>query len=396
MFQLFEWNEISMTISRRAAGDFKTDSEGSEKERSSSAMKEGKASILSEFPLSVVESLRDFMLQNDYVMMESLGNGSFSMIYHVFSRRHDRDFAAKVTNTASTRHRTARTASAREEEALRRLSHPNIVKLYDTFQHDNFQILILELCAPTTLRSLIQTSHPRPVPHLLAMIGQLCSAVAYMHSNGVVHRDIKPSNILLGEHGRLVVADFGMAETFTQGELATDFAGSPHYIAPEVFCRVPYDPAKADVWALGVTFYEMAMGIVRTQGDKNLMAQSIVKGGLFIALTTPPLIRRIVSRMTEMSPARRPNVAAVLAIADIQAAMKSEAADGTFARNMPGTPGPLALATKAKKFVFPSGSFIRRVQRISPQPTFNVLISDPPDPAAVDVAEADTAIREIE
>jgi serine/threonine protein kinase len=353
-------------------------------------------SILTEFPPSVIESLRGFLLLNDYVMMESLGNGSFSVIFRVLSRRHQRDFAAKITNTASTRHRSAGTATTREEEALRRLSHPNIVKLYDKFQHDTFQILVLELCAPATLRSLIQTSHPRPVPRLLAMIGQLCSAVAYMHSRGVTHRDIKPSNVLLGDRDRPVVADFGMAEAFVEGVLVTDFAGSPHYCAPEIFRRVPYDPVKADVWALGVTFYEMAMGLVHMKSDKDLMAQSIVKGGLLIALETPPLIRRIVSGMTDMSPARRPDAAAVLALSDIQAAMKSDGSEVPVWRTLQGISVPMAITMRSRKFATPSVPFVRRIQRSRQQVSFAVLKSDKPNSTGINVANAEGGIAEID
>jgi serine/threonine-protein kinase len=357
--------------------------------------KERRLCILTEFPPTVVEALRCCLLRNDYVMMEHLGKGSFSMIYHVFSPRHGRDFAAKITDTASTRHRTACTAAAREEDALRRLSHPNIIKLYDRLQHDTFQILILELCAPTTLRSLIQTSHPHPVPRLLAMIGQLCSAVAYMHSRGVVHRDLKPSNILLGERDRPIVADFGMAEMFIQGQLATNFVGSAQYCAPEIFRGVPYDPAKADVWALGVTFYEMAMGLIQTKGDRDLLGRSIISGGLLIALETPPLIRRIVGRMTEMSPARRPDAATVLAISDIQAAMSNEGGDAPVWRTLQGPSAPMGLTMRGRIFVSPSDSFFRRRQRMSQQVSFGGVMSDTPD-SVIAVTDPDVIMDEIE
>jgi serine/threonine protein kinase len=352
-----------------------------------------KSSILTEFPPTVVESLRGCLLRADYVMMERIGNGSFSMIYRVFSRRHERDFAAKITNTASTRHRSAGTSAGREEDALRRLSHPNIVKLYDKFQHENFQILILELCAPTTLRSLIQTSHPGPVPRLLAMMGQLCSAVAYMHSRGVAHRDLKPSNILLGDHDRPIIADFGMAEIFAEGQLATDFVGSPQYCAPEILRGIPYDPKKADVWALGVTFYEMAMGMIQAQGDRELIAESIVRGGLLISRETPPLIRRIVSGMTDMNPGRRPDIAAVLALADIQAAMMSDGADAPVWKALQAP--PMTFAMRTRKLVSPSDSFIRRHPR-SPQASFGVFMRKAPDSAVIGVATPDVILKEIE
>jgi serine/threonine protein kinase len=143
---------------------------------------------------------------------------------------------------------------------------------------------------------------------------QICDAVSYFHSRLIAHRDIKPANILLDDFGIPKIADFGMAVFCGPDAVATDFAGSAQYCAPEVFRKGPYSPFKADIWGLGVTFYEMAVGKIQWPDDLEAIVQSIIEGGLLIKQETPPTIARIARAMTQMIPRARPTIDDVRAV----------------------------------------------------------------------------------
>jgi serine/threonine protein kinase len=254
-----------------------------------------------EFRPAAVEQFRTALLANGYVMVEILGQGGFSVVYRVHSTRYNRDFAAKITDVS-------KRASNNEQRALEQLSHPNIVKLYGRFSSGHFCFLILELCCGGSIRSLIRQSKGRPVPHMYRLILQISDAMLYVHSHFIAHRDIKPANILLDDSGTPKIADFGMAEFCRQDTELTDFAGSAQYCAPEVLKRGPYDPFKADIWALGVTFYEMAVGKIQWPDDLEAIVQSIIEGGLLIKQDTPPAIGRMARAMTRMVARTRPMI----------------------------------------------------------------------------------------
>lgn len=271
------------------------------------AIPKKKESTMAEFPPSRIEEIRAILLRHDYEMKERLGYGGFSVIFKVHSVKYQNYFAAKITNAVSTRHRTSAITADIEEHALQQLNHPNIIKLYDSFHDDNLSFLIIELCTKRSLKQLIGTKG-LPDDLLYSYMKQLSDALLYCHSLGFVHRDIKPPNVLIDYYGRPKLADFGMCIHVNPNELLHDYVGSPQYLSPEIISKKPYDPFKSDIWALGVTFYEMAMGPIHWPKDKALIIASIADGGILIQPETPPKIAIIVRAMTEMDPSKRPHM----------------------------------------------------------------------------------------
>lgn len=269
-------------------------------------------SVMSEFPKETIEHLKEVLLCHGFQMQERIGAGGFSVIFKVWSVKYQSPFAAKITNTKSTRHRTSQITAKIEENALQHLNHPNIIKLYESFTEDNFAFLILELCSTQSLRDLIRNS--TPIPNLMDMMRQITEAVAFIHENGFVHRDIKPVNVLLDAYGRPKLADFGMCIPVPEGGTLSDFVGSPHYLSPEIINRITYNPYFADIWALGVTFYEMTMGMIVWPKDKELVATSIADGGILVSPETPPRIAKLVRAMTNMEPTHRPTAKVILSL----------------------------------------------------------------------------------
>jgi serine/threonine protein kinase len=154
----------------------------------------------------------------------------------------------------------------REARSLAKLNHPNIVTVYD-FGHteSGLYYFIMEFVEGTNLRKVIEAGNLSP-PEALAIIPQICEALQYAHQEGIIHRDIKPENILIDKKGRVKIADFGIAKlldkpddqfTLTQ---AGHKMGTPHYMAPEQIEHPHQVDQRADIYSLGVVFYEMLTG----------------------------------------------------------------------------------------------------------------------------------------
>jgi serine/threonine protein kinase len=153
----------------------------------------------------------------------------------------------------------------REARALARLIHPNIVGVHDFGQAGGLHYLIMEFVDGANLREVERAG--RLVPEqALAIVPQICDALQFAHNEGIVHRDIKPENILLDKKGRVKITDFGIAKilgvTAEKGSLtgAKDVIGTPHYMAPEQIEHPSLVDHRADIFSLGVVFYEMLTG----------------------------------------------------------------------------------------------------------------------------------------
>ena len=266
-----------------------------------------KPNVDSDFPPEKLELVTKILADHGYEKREIIGKGGFSIIAKVHSVKYNTDFAAKITNSSSSRHKTAKITSQIEENALKQFNHPNIIRLYDSFTEDNFAFLILELMSDKSLNSIIREA-PIPIPRLYLMIKQIVSAVQLCHQKGYVHRDIKPHNILIDRYGRPKLADFGMSIPVEHGTKLSNYVGSPQYLPPEIIKKQAYDPYKADVWALGVTIYEMAMGRIQWPKEMELVVTSIMNGGIVVSQDTDPPIAKLVMAMTDMDPYKRPTI----------------------------------------------------------------------------------------
>ena len=152
----------------------------------------------------------------------------------------------------------------REARALARLSHPNIVAVHEFGQVNGLPFFLMEFVDGPNLRQLEQAGKLSP-REALQIVPQICEALQFAHDEGVVHRDIKPENILLDKKGRVKIADFGIAKIMGREEEADltetkGAIGTPHYMAPEQVEKPQEVDHRADIFALGVVFYEMLTG----------------------------------------------------------------------------------------------------------------------------------------
>ena len=154
---------------------------------------------------------------------------------------------------------------AQEARALARLNHPHIVTVYDSGVVDGLYYFVMEYIAGVNLREAIRDHQLEP-RQALAIVGQVCEALQYAHDQGVVHRDIKPENILLDQRGRVKIADFGLAKLLAHDDDDASLTGThqvmgtPKYMAPEQLEGTKLVDHRADIYSLGVVFYELLTG----------------------------------------------------------------------------------------------------------------------------------------
>ncbi len=195
---------------------------------------------------------------------ELIGQGGMGTVYRARHRRLDRPVAVKVLDSALRGNASFAKRFAREARTLAQLDHPNVVRVYDFGHRDDLYYLIMELVDGVNLRQTIEAGGLAP-PEALAMVPHICEALQYAHDQGVVHRDIKPENILVDRNGSIKIADFGLAKLVggEAGRPLTQTAqimGTPAYMAPEQLESPGEVDHRADIFALGVVFYELLTG----------------------------------------------------------------------------------------------------------------------------------------
>ncbi len=198
-------------------------------------------------------------------VIELLGRGGMGAVYRARQINLDRPVALKIMSPELGRQPAFDERFRREAKTLAKLSHPNIVTIYDFGQAEDYCYLIMELVDGVNLREAIVSSAITP-EQALTIIPNICDALQYAHNKGVVHRDIKPENVLIGMHGGVKIADFGLAKLLDHE--AVDFTltatqqvlGSRNYMAPEQIEKPNTVDHRADIYSLGVVFYELLTG----------------------------------------------------------------------------------------------------------------------------------------
>src|SRR5208282_5792927 len=198
-------------------------------------------------------------------ILECLGRGGMGVVYKARQPRLNRLVALKILAQEKDRDGQFTERFAREAQALARLSHPNIVTVHDFGEAGGHCYLVMEFVDGLNLRQLLLNGKMAP-EQALTIVPEICEALQYAHERGIVHRDIKPENILMDKQGRVKIADFGIAKMLGTGDGqqaltgAKDVVGTPHYMAPEQLEKPLTVDHRADIYSLGVVFYEMLTG----------------------------------------------------------------------------------------------------------------------------------------
>src|SRR5215469_15705186 len=194
-----------------------------------------------------------------------LGRGGMGIVYKARQKHLDRVVALKILPPEISGDRSFAERFAREARALAKLNHPNIVSIFDSGEADGLFYFVMEFVDGSNLRQCLQAKQISP-REALAIVPVICDALQYAHDLGIVHRDIKPENVLLDRKGRVKIADFGLAKLINRttpevGLTQTGLMmGTPKYMAPEQMDRPAEVDHRADIYSLGVVFYEMLTG----------------------------------------------------------------------------------------------------------------------------------------
>ncbi|XP_024879888.1 calcium/calmodulin-dependent protein kinase type 1 isoform X2 [Temnothorax curvispinosus] len=218
-------------------------------------------------------------IEDKYILKDLLGTGAFSEVRLAESKdKPGQMFAVKIIDKKALKGKED--SLDNEIKVLRRLTHPNIVQLLETFEDKHKVYLIMELVTGGELFDRIVEKGSYTEKDASGLIRQVLEAVDYMHEQGVVHRDLKPENLLYyspDEDSKIMISDFGLSKMEDSGIMATA-CGTPGYVAPEVLAQKPYGKA-VDVWSIGVISYILLCGYppFYDENDANLFAQ-ILRG----------------------------------------------------------------------------------------------------------------------
>ncbi len=198
-------------------------------------------------------------------VLELLGQGGMGAVYKARQLRLDRLVALKILPPEVGGDPAFAERFLREARTLAKLSHPHVVGIHDFGEADGYYYFLMEYVDGVNLRQALQAGRLTP-EQALRIVPQVCDALQYAHDKGVVHRDVKPENVLLDSQGRVKIADFGLAKLLGR-EVAVptltrtrQVMGTPHYMAPEQMERPETVDHRADIFSLGVLFYEMLTG----------------------------------------------------------------------------------------------------------------------------------------
>ncbi|MCL5985415.1 MAG: serine/threonine protein kinase [Actinobacteria bacterium] len=196
------------------------------------------------------------MLLGRYQISGAIGQGGFGKIYRAYDSRMGREVAIKVIEDTHNPEYLIR-----ESKIIARISHPNIVTIYDLQEDRNNVYMIMELIEGTSLQEIYDSGATLSVSEAISIAYQVCSALEAAHRRGIAHLDIKPSNILISRDGKIKVADFGIARILGESYEEDEgyILGTEEYMAPEVLEGEAMD-SLSDIFAAGIVIYEMLTG----------------------------------------------------------------------------------------------------------------------------------------
>ena len=217
----------------------------------------------------MIESLVGKTLAERYHILEVIGTGGMATVYKAQCEVLKRDVAIKVLRDTVRDDETALKSFKQEAQAAAKLSHNNIIQVFDVAEEDGLEYMVMELVDGITLKKYIYENGPLSCREAIEFAIQIAQALEAAHSKNVIHRDIKPHNILVTDDKTLKVTDFGIAKAAGTETLVVDdhnARGSVHYISPEQ-ARGGFTDARSDIYSLGVVLFEMLTGKVPFDGE---------------------------------------------------------------------------------------------------------------------------------
>lgn len=205
---------------------------------------------------------------NRYELLKLIGRGGMADVYLAFDIILNRHVAVKILKSDMADDDLALERFKREAGAVTKLSHPNIVDVYDVGDDGNRHYIVMEYVKGYTLKQLIKKRGPIPYKEAVWMMKQLAGALMEAHRNNVIHRDVKSQNVLIKDDGTIKLSDFGIALAAGAMQITHEDSviGSVHYLAPEL-SKGKQATMQSDIYSLGIVFYELLVGDVPFKAD---------------------------------------------------------------------------------------------------------------------------------
>ncbi|MCI6855104.1 MAG: Stk1 family PASTA domain-containing Ser/Thr kinase [Firmicutes bacterium] len=246
------------------------------------------------------------LLAGRYELIEKIGEGGMAVVYKGKDRLLNRYVAIKILRPEFTKDEQFIESFKRESQASARLSHANIVGVYDVGKEGNIHFIVMELIDGKVLSEVIKEKGRIEYKEAISIIRQVASALSLAHKNQIIHRDIKPHNILITSTGVAKLADFGIAKAVSAATIVggnNKIMGSVHYFSPEQ-ARGAYVDERSDIYSLGIVLYEMLTGKVPFDGDNPVSIALMHINDPMPSLTKevpgiPPQLEKIVNKATE-------------------------------------------------------------------------------------------------
>jgi serine/threonine protein kinase len=247
----------------------------------------------------------------EFDQIEKMAVGGMAEVYRARQRSLDRPVAIKRIRPDLRDNKDIKERFKREARAAANLLHQNLAHVYDYREADPEAYIIMEYIDGFDAADVIHKSAPLPIDVALGIASKVLLGLSYIHSHGMVHRDLKPENIRITTRGDVKIMDFGIAYDPTENNLTQPgiLIGSPHYLSPEQIQGAKID-GKVDIFAFGITFYEMLTGRRPfVESDNETVFTKILKGQ-FTPLEKhrgdlSPFIIRMVEECLEVNPAKR-------------------------------------------------------------------------------------------
>ncbi len=245
------------------------------------------------------------LLGNRYEIISQLGGGGMALVYKAADNLLHRLVTVKMLRPEYTSDEEFVARFRKEAQAVAKLSHPNIVSVYDVGQEGETHYIVMEYVEGRNLKQIIKEQVKLPVTQAADIARQICEGLQHAHENGIIHRDIKPHNILVTDAGRVKVTDFGIAQMMSSVTVTNSetIVGSVHYFSPEQ-AKGGTMGAKSDIYSVGVVLYEMVTGRVPFEGEtpiavalKHIKDEPVPPGRLNPQVS--PELERIILRAME-------------------------------------------------------------------------------------------------
>lgn len=250
--------------------------------------------------------LFDALKEKGFIVRDPIGQGGFARVYTVsWDQYPGKTFVAKVISVPEDKYEKGVQSYFNEIGSLKELFHKNIIQIYKHFIIGHFMVIIMEYCKNGTIYDYVIRNGPLDLQTFRVVAKDLLETVAYCHQNRIAHRDIKPANILLDERRRLKLCDFGLSDP-SKSNFVCSHDGSIAFVPPELLSNAFYDPKKADIWSLGITFFFLATGklpwLAKTHAD---LRQEILNTDIDIPYEVPTLVKTLILQMIRKNPNAR-------------------------------------------------------------------------------------------